>query len=637
MSETIATSRIDEEDIRLTTGFADIFTAILLVFGGSLLVGLMEEAGGLVIAALAFVLAKPLVEQRGFAASGNVLAAGVAIGIAVLLGELEAFALVPVAAACFGFWWIRRVPLAMALAIASAVFFIVTLALGPLDAGRFWSRTGAGLPAFVAGLAIFGAGIRFDAKDRMRRTRQSDIAFWLHLGSAPLIVHGFLALAGANPLVGTDVAPGIVLGTFAVLTIVSLAIDRRPLLASSFIYLVAATATLIRDSHDQPGFGAAELHAATAPAIIGIVILALAAGWARLREWVVTPLPADLREWLPPLTERTPPAPERREDLPEAETEPVRLVMGFNDFFVAIGVAGLFVGSFVMGLLAAWQMGGFIADRDSIAEVVSLAWIVLAAPAGSMWLVAEYFVRQRRMAWPAIVSALAFALVLGLAALLAATHLLVVTDHLGRGSTSPGAGLATACVLLASTVGFAGNLAFWARHRLPTRFALAVLALLPLAFIDGLSASLMQDTDPFEWEGWRWRVLAFGAGVFALAMLWDRRDPDRRTQRADIAFWLHLLAAMLIVPTAAGAMLGIDGGGWVILGGFVAILLAAVVIDRRAPVAISLPFVIAAFATIMPDGSAIVASLALVGALLWLAYNWEMVRGALLGARLEAA
>ena len=37
---TLADSRIDEEDIRLTTGFADIFTAILLVVGGVLLASL---------------------------------------------------------------------------------------------------------------------------------------------------------------------------------------------------------------------------------------------------------------------------------------------------------------------------------------------------------------------------------------------------------------------------------------------------------------------------------------------------------------------------------------------------------------------------------------------------------------------
>ena len=50
--ETNAPGRIDEEDIRLTTGFADIFTAILLVVGGTLL----GSISGLLVVAAAFAL-----------------------------------------------------------------------------------------------------------------------------------------------------------------------------------------------------------------------------------------------------------------------------------------------------------------------------------------------------------------------------------------------------------------------------------------------------------------------------------------------------------------------------------------------------------------------------------------------------
>ncbi len=61
--ETLAESRIDEEDIRLTTGFADIFTAILLVVGGMMLAAL-GLVGGVLIAVAAFALGKPLVRMR---------------------------------------------------------------------------------------------------------------------------------------------------------------------------------------------------------------------------------------------------------------------------------------------------------------------------------------------------------------------------------------------------------------------------------------------------------------------------------------------------------------------------------------------------------------------------------------------
>ena len=46
------------------------------------------------------------------------------------------------------------------------------------------------------------------------------------------------------------------------------------------------------------------------------------------------------------------------------------------------------------------------------------------------------------------------------------------------------------------------------------------------------------------------RVLTFVAGIcmFGLAMWWDASDRQRITRRADVAFWLHLAAAMLNSP-----------------------------------------------------------------------------------------
>ena len=39
------------------------------------------------------------------------------------------------------------------------------------------------------GLAIFATAMKFDMSDRNRVTQRTDIAFWLHLLAAPLIVH----------------------------------------------------------------------------------------------------------------------------------------------------------------------------------------------------------------------------------------------------------------------------------------------------------------------------------------------------------------------------------------------------------------------------------------------------------------
>src|SRR2546430_3225670 len=39
----------------------------------------------------------------------------------------------------------------------------------------------------------------------------------------------------------------------------------------------------------------------------------------------------------------------------------------------------------------------------------------------------------------------------------------------------------------------------------------------------------------------------FRSGMFLFAMWWDGSDRARLTRRSDVAFWLHLLAAPMIV------------------------------------------------------------------------------------------
>jgi hypothetical protein len=91
------------------------------------------------------------------------------------------------------------------------------------------------------------------------------------------------------------------------------------------------------------------------------------------------------------------------------------------------------------------------------------------------------------------------------------------------------------------------------------------------------------------------RVLVYGtelvflAGliVFAMAMRLDFSDPERRTRRSDAAFWMHLIAApMLIHPlvtTVAGPVWRMDTvTALLMLAIFTVVALVALVIDRRA-------------------------------------------------------
>ncbi len=650
--EALTDSRIDEEDIRLTTGFADIFTAILLVVGGILLVSLSGFVGGTAIVGAAFLLGAPLVARRHFAASGNVLAIGSALGTGATLGvPLGLGALVPAALVCYGFWKVHRVPLALALVWAAGAGLIAGT---DLFASFDRPQSAASGRALLAGLLLFGAGMWYDSQDRLRRTRFTDVAFWLHLGAAPLLVHGFFSVSGIGPFGATEqVRPLFVLATFAVLAAISLLIDRRPLLASSFIYLVAATYRLIRDVSAGADIGERELAAAMAPAVIGVLLLFLAAGWTPLRSLLLRALPKDLAQHLPPAAQRSAPAPDRLEAIPAEEAEPVRLVLGFNDFFVALGAASLFVGSIFVGVQIVLSLSkgvfatgpGPLSPEESMAAfetAVRLLWIPIALPALAMWLVAEYFVRIRRMAWPAIVSAFAFcetSMALGIYAVGAwwfvgnRSEVVAALAERSDSMPQPPAALALILVTVACLIAALASLAFWWRHRVPVSFALACVTLLPLAFAPELAGLISGNQDAFEGLAGQGRLIACGLIAFVIAMIWDRSDPARTTPRSDTAFWLHLLAGLLIIPAAFLLLPSTSVGQTSVLIGFVMLTALAVAIDRRAPLVVALPFVARALSGLVGDPAGPTLTLVVLVLLLALVLRWDQARSWLLGQR----
>ena len=78
------------------------------------------------------------------------------------------------------------------------------------------------LPVFLPlGLAIFALAMSFDASDLKRQTRRTDIAFWLHLLAAPIIVHPVLAtISGGGESSTTQAA--LVIGIFLLLAMAPL-------------------------------------------------------------------------------------------------------------------------------------------------------------------------------------------------------------------------------------------------------------------------------------------------------------------------------------------------------------------------------------------------------------------------------
>ena len=322
---------VDEEHFRLLTGFNDIFVAIaaaiLLLAVGWIGHYLPPHVGthgpspfsGLFVAATAWGLAEYFTRQRRMALpsilllmafAGGVCAATI-FGTVALIGpdyfnhSNQASALVfalgaAVSSVATWFHWRRfHVPITVAVGAAAVVAVVLGLVASAFVQPQMSEAQGETVrqavlaTALVLGLATFFLAMRWDASDPRRETRRSDVAFWLHLLAAPLIVHPVFALLGLNH--GEVGTPGAVIVVLLYVTIglVALAIDRRALLVSALAYVLYALNSLFQT------YGVVELNFALTALVIGSSLLLLSAFWASARRAVVAPLPLGLRGKLP--------------------------------------------------------------------------------------------------------------------------------------------------------------------------------------------------------------------------------------------------------------------------------------------------------------------------------------------------
>ena len=294
-----STPHIDEEEFRLITSFNDIFVAlaivILLVAVAGITGSLTPQLAGPAIAATAWYLALFFTARRSMALPSIILlfafVGGLSSGIAAV-GAGPIFSSIVAAGAAYGHWRKFRVPITPAAGAAALVSLLVAV-VGSLtgDANRF--GTLLLLTTFVGGLATFALAMWWDASDPSRVSRRSDVAFWLHLLAAPLIVHPIFWLTGlakGSSDVGGAVA---VLAMYAAMSIVALAIDRRALLVSALAYVLWALGNLLFQ------FGSLGTAIPLTALVIGSALLLLSAFWHKARRGVVMLLPAEWRRHLP--------------------------------------------------------------------------------------------------------------------------------------------------------------------------------------------------------------------------------------------------------------------------------------------------------------------------------------------------
>ena len=145
----------------------------------------------------------------------------------------------------------------------------------------------------LCGLGVFVIAMRYDMSDRQRTTRRTDIAFWLHLLAAPMIIHPLVVMFGLNGPAMLPVEAMAIVAVYLVMTIVAIAIDRRALLVSGLAYMIFALQSLFKQTGDV------DLGLALTCLVIGLFLVSLSAAWQRIRAAVMPLMPAYWQERLP--------------------------------------------------------------------------------------------------------------------------------------------------------------------------------------------------------------------------------------------------------------------------------------------------------------------------------------------------
>ena len=275
------------------------------------------------------------------------------------------------------------------------------------------------------------------------------------------------------------------------------------------------------------------------------------------------------------------------------DEENFRLINGFNDIFVVISSALLLASLAWLGYAVTPPLGG------------------IAVAAGS-WVLAEYFVYKRRMALPAIALLLSF--LLGLFA----TPILFRPEV--KEIAFMGSGLLTTF----------GAIAHWIRFRVPITVAAGAATLTA-----GIVATILY-LFPATLLFINHIVLGFGLLLFGLAMYWDSKDTARQTRASDVAFWLHLISAPMIVHPIFQSLGVLEGSGdmfisLVVLALYVLLALISIAVDRRAIMVSALTYVVYTFSALMEDFGMVTSSFAITGlcigtSLLLLSAYWHNCR-----------
>lgn len=314
ISERRASPVADEEHFRLLSSFNDVFVSIALLM---VLIALIFSLGTetlytwLIVALVSLGLAEHFTRKRRQALPSIILVTSFLMGVFEVVLSLTApqpenptmsfllhleqnylgwmIGFLAVAVAAFSHWRRFKVPISIAYGTASipaAILMMLLLFIPSLQ--EAWAPL-----LFVAGAAVFVVAMRWDTSDTERTTIRSDVAFWLHLFSAPMLVHPiFFQFLDSN----SGVLEGVlVVALYCVLVLIALIIDRRAVLVSALAYLLWALGLVIAD---YAGTGVGQ-YIGVVSLVIGSVLLLFSALWQNVRGAILNVCPVAIRKVVP--------------------------------------------------------------------------------------------------------------------------------------------------------------------------------------------------------------------------------------------------------------------------------------------------------------------------------------------------
>ncbi|MGO3408187.1 hypothetical protein [Marinomonas sp.] len=305
LAEEKQTAAVDEENFRLVGGFNDIFVVIacsLLLFSSVWVVRPSSNTlAMLVFAALSWGLAEFFVRKRKMALPAIVLLLSFMGGVfwcvfsisssipsfSVQAASLFAAAVTTVSA--YLHWRRFRVPITVAVGTGALFVSVLSLVLVIFPA----AKSGLMMVLFLCGVAAFLLAMYWDASDTQRITRRSDVAFWLHLLSAPLIIHPIFSNLGILNGNESLLSMLVVVFLYLLMTSISIAVDRRAFMVSSLIYVLYAVSAIIES------YGGIGYSFALTGVLIGGGLLLLSAKWHFMRAQLLRALPSAIQRHLP--------------------------------------------------------------------------------------------------------------------------------------------------------------------------------------------------------------------------------------------------------------------------------------------------------------------------------------------------